>query len=434
MDVAVVGCGYVGLVTGVSLASLGHTVTGIDTDAARLEVIRAGRAPFHEPGLDELLAAALASGAFSVSSELRSATEVDVVLLAVQTPPRPDGSVELAFLEDVVRALATELATAPTRRRVVGIRSTVPPGTNEKVVAPILSRIAELAVVSNPEFLREGTAVDDVLHADRIVVGSGDSWAAETVGRLYDPFGAPLVVTRPATAELAKYASNALLGTLISFSNEIARLCEATPGVDVEDVLGIVHRDRRLASGGRPASIVSYLRAGCGYGGSCLVKDIAALAHYGASVGERTAILDAVASVNAGQASRLVDLAERALGGLEGRSVAVLGAAFKAGTVDLRHSPGLGVAGELVRRGAAVVVYDPLVSPSVLEPHLAAGVTIGTTLDSTVEAVEACFVTTAAPEFESLAARHPGCLVVDGRRALDAARFDGRYVAIGRGS
>jgi UDPglucose 6-dehydrogenase len=434
MDVAVVGCGYVGLVTGVSLASLGHRVTGIDTDAERLEKIRAGSAPFHEPGLDELLVDTLASGAFSVSDDLRSAVEADVVLLAVQTPPRPDGSVELGFLQGVAEALATELAGAPGRRRVVAIRSTVPPGTNEGVVAPVLAGIADLAVASNPEFLREGTAVDDLLHADRVVVGTREEWAAEVIGRLYKPIGAPLVVTGPATAELAKYASNALLGTLVSFSNEIARLCEATPGVDVEDVLGIVHRDRRLAPGGSPAPIVSYLRAGCGYGGSCLVKDIAALSDYGETVGERTRILDAVASVNAGQASRLVDLAERELGGLGGRAIAVLGAAFKAGTDDLRHSQGLEVVAELGRRDAAVIVFDPLVAPAALLPHLPAGVTIAATLADAVRGVEACLVTTAAPEFEALAADDSGPLVVDGRRLLDPEAFAGRYVGIGRGA
>jgi UDPglucose 6-dehydrogenase len=434
MNVAVVGCGYVGLVTGVALASTGHAVVGIDTDRSRLDAIRAGRAPFHEPGLDELLRESLDRGTFAVSETLESAAAADVVLLAVQTPPREDGSVELGHVEDAARALATVLAGAPPSRRVVAIRSTVPPGTNEHHVTPLLGGLPGLAVVSNPEFLREGTAVDDLLHADRVVVGASETWAADVMRRLYEPMGAAFLGTTPATAELAKYASNAFLATLVSFSNEIARISEQTPGVDVEDVLGIVHLDRRLALEGRPAPIVSFLKAGCGYGGSCLPKDIAGLASYGRSVGEPTTLLEAVVSINAGQAARLVDLAEDRLGSLAGRRIAVLGAAFKAGTDDLRHSSALSVVRELHDRGASVVVYDPLVAATALSTRVPAGVAVADTLDGALEAAEACLVTTAAPEWDALDAHPARPLVVDGRRALDPARYDGRYAAIGRAS
>jgi len=434
MDVAVVGCGYVGLVTGVTLASIGHTVVGIDTDVSRLDAIRAGRAPFHEPGLDELLRDSLERGAFAVSPTLESAAAADVVLLAVQTPPRDDGSVELGHVEEATRALGDVLAAAPARRRVVAIRSTVPPGTNEQRVAPLLADVADVAVVSNPEFLREGTAVDDLLHADRVVVGATEPWAADVMRRLYEPMGATFVVTSPATAELAKYASNALLATLVSFSNELAHIGERTPGVDVEDVLGIVHLDRRLAPEGRPAPIVSFLKAGCGYGGSCLPKDIAGLTSYGRALGEATPLLEAVASVNAGQASRLVDLAENALDTLPGRRVAVLGAAFKAGTDDLRHSSGLAVVQELCDRGASVVVFDPLVARAALTAQLPTGVAVAATLDEALDGAAACLVTTAATEWDALAEHPARLLVVDGRRALDPAGYDGRYVAVGRAS
>ena len=432
MDVAVVGCGYVGLVTGATLASLGHTVVGIDTDRARLEAIGAGRSPFYEPGLDDLLRASLERGTFSIASTLDRAPAADVVLLAVQTPPREDGSIETRYIEDAARALADALEGAPLRRRVVAIRSTVPPGTNERRVAPLLAPVHDLAVVSNPEFLREGTAVDDLLRTDRIVIGSNEAWAADVMSRLYEPIGAPVVVTSPATAELAKYVSNAFLATLVSFSNEIARLSELTPGVDVEEVLGIVHSDRRLAPEGRPAPIVAFLRAGCGYGGSCLPKDIAGLSCYGRSLGEPTQLLDAVASVNAGQALRLVRLAEAALGQLDGHRIAVLGAAFKAGTDDLRHSPARQVVSELDARRASVVVYDPLVSQEALEAWVPSGVAVAATLDDALQGAAACLVTTAAPEWEALDGHKAHPLVVDGRRALDPARYDGRYVAIGK--
>jgi nucleotide sugar dehydrogenase len=434
MDVAVIGCGYVGLVTGVTLASIGHTVVGIDSDASRVDAIHSGRAPFHEPGLDELLRESLERGAFAVSTTLESAADADVVLLAVQTPPREDGGVELGHVEDATRALGAVLAAAPARRRVVAIRSTVPPGTNEQRVAPLLAGVADLVVVSNPEFLREGTAVDDLLHADRVVVGASEPWAADVMRELYEPIGAAFLVTSPATAELAKYASNAFLATLVSFSNELARISERTPGVDVEDVLGIVHLDRRLAPDGRPAPIVSFLMAGCGYGGSCLPKDIAGLAGYGRALGETTPLLEAVAAVNAGQASRLVDLAENALGSLSGRRIAVLGAAFKAGTDDLRHSSGLAVLQELRDRGATAVVFDPLVAADALAAAIPAGAIVAETLDDALDGTAACLVTTAAPEWRALDEHPTRPLVVDGRRALDPARYDGRYVAIGRAS
>jgi UDPglucose 6-dehydrogenase/GDP-mannose 6-dehydrogenase len=267
-----------------------------------------------------------------------------------------------------------------------------------------------------------------------VVVGAAVDWAADVMRRLYEPMRAAFLVTSPATAELAKYASNAFLATLVSFSNELAHISERTPGVDVEDVLGIVHLDRRLAPEGRPAPIVSFLKAGCGYGGSCLPKDIAGLTSYGQGLGESTPLLQAVASVNAGQASRLVDLAENALGSLSGRRIAVLGAAFKAGTDDLRHSSGLTVVQELRERDASVAVFDPLVAADALAAAVPAGVAVAATLDDALDGAAACVVTTAAAEWKALDEHPTRPLVVDGRRALDPARYDGRYVAIGRAS
>jgi UDPglucose 6-dehydrogenase len=441
--VVVVGCGYVGLVSAVGLASVGHEVTGVDTDPARLEQIAGGTAPFHEPGLDARLSESLAHGALTVSESLERALDADVVLLAVQSPPLDSGGVDLGHLVDATRGLAQALGGVQPRQRVVAIRSTVPPGTNENVVAPLLRDVPAVAVASNPEFLREGTAIDDFLHPDRVVVGTGQPWAAEVLRRLYEPLGAPFVATTPATAELAKYASNALLATLVSFSNEIARLCEATPGVDVEDVLGIVHRDRRLSPGGEgnaAAPIVSYLRAGCGYGGSCLPKDLSGLASYADSVGEPFSLLRAVAAVNKAQPVRLVDLAERRLGELDGRRVAVLGAAFKAGTDDLRESPAIPIVAELARRGASVSVFDPLVGPERLHGLFGDAVyALPMTLDEAVRDVDACLVTTEAAEFDTLVELigrldGNGPLVVDGRRSLAPDAFAGRYVGIGRGA
>jgi UDPglucose 6-dehydrogenase/GDP-mannose 6-dehydrogenase len=442
VKVAVVGCGYVGLVSGIGLAKLGHEVTGIDVDDTRLARISAGETPFHEPGLPEALARTLADGSFAVSDSLADAVSADVVLLCVQTPASASGGIDVSFLVAAASGLADAIGEEKEGRRVVAVRSTVPPGTTEGVVTPLLGRPGLTAVVSNPEFLREGSALDDFLQADRVVVGTREPWAAELMAALYAPLEAPLIVTTPAAAELAKYASNALLATAVSFSNEIGRLAEATPGVDVEDVLRILHHDRRLnlRAGGETvtAPFVAFLKAGCGYGGSCLPKDLAGLIDYGHGLGESTQLLEAVAAINHTQAARLVGLAERALGGVDGRLVAVLGAAFKAGTDDLRDSPALRIVDELLDRRAEVVVYDRLVARERLEAALPEGVSVADDLETAVSRADACLVTTNDPEFQTLPElvkrRDGGApFVVDGRRYLSPESFPkDRYAGIGR--
>jgi UDPglucose 6-dehydrogenase len=441
MRVAVVGCGYVGLVTGVGLASVGHQVLAIEADPGRLEQVAAGSPPFHEPGLQGLLRSELRSGRFGVSSDLREAADEDVVLLAVQTPPDPTGGIDLRYLERAAASLAEAFADSPRRRRAVVIRSTVVPGTAEAVVAPSFE--ADVAVASNPEFLREGSALEDFLHPDRVVVGCEEEWGRELLAELYRPFDAPLIFTSPATAELAKYTSNAFLATLVSFSNEIARICESVPGVDVEDVLGIIHSDRRLTPkvDGRTIrpEILSYLKAGCGFGGSCLPKDISALIAASKGRGEELPLLEAVRAVNEAQPVRVVESAARALGGLEGRTVAVLGLAFKGGTDDLRSSPGLRIVEELLARGARVTVYDPLVSARALAEHQRSG-QLSTAHDAAaaLEAAEACIITTNAPEFRGLGdllaeGDYSDTVIIDGRRVIDHARVGhAAYLAVGR--
>jgi len=439
MRVAVVGCGYVGLVTGVGLASIGHDVVGIEADPGRREAIARGTLPFHEPGLDALLRTELAAGRLQISGDPSLTSDSDVILLAVQTPPNDDGSIDLRFLEAAVNRVSAELAQAPERPRVVGVRSTVVPGTAETIVRPALE--GRSWVASNPEFLREGTAVSDFVNPDRIVVGCDDEGGHELLAELYRPFGAPIVLTSLATAELAKYASNAFLATVISFSNEIARICEELPGVDVEEVLGILHRDRRLTPvvNGMVVQpgILAFLKAGCGFGGSCLPKDLSALLAERAARGSEHPLLEAVLAVNEGQSGRVVDLLERRLGELEGRSVAVLGAAFKGGTDDVRASPGLRILDRLLERGVRATVFDPLVRAPALEDYAARGVSVAGSLTEALRAAEACIVTTNAPEFtriaEKLGDAEPGYVVVDARRWLDPTSFGDAYAAVGRG-
>lgn len=433
MKVAVVGCGYVGLVTGAGLASLGHDVGGIETDQERRRGIAAGLPPFHEPQLPELLAKQLAGGRFRVSADLGDTADAEVVLLAVQTPANEDGAIDLQYVESAADGLAQVFAARPARR-VVAVRSTVVPGTVDERVAPRFPG-PDTAVASNPEFLREGSAVEDFLRPDRVVVGCHEPWGARVLEELYRPLGAPVVVTTPATAELAKYASNAFLATLISFSNEIARAAEGIAGVDVEDVLRILHDDRRLSpvvdgSIVRPG-ILSYLKAGCGYGGSCLPKDLSALLAARRVAGAEHPLLEAVRAVNDGQPARVVDLVEDALGEVRSRKIGVLGLAFKGGTDDVRSSPGLRVVDELLRRGAEVIVYDPLVGEDALRAY-DGRVGFARELEALLDEVEAAVVTTNAPEFSALDGDRRA-VIVDGRRFLPPDRLRESDRAIGRG-
>lgn len=434
MKVAVVGCGYVGLVTGAGLASVGHRVVGIEIDPGRLAAVAHGEPPFHEPGLPALLASVIRDGAFEASGDLGRVAEADIVLLAVQTPPREDGSIDLGFVQEAAGRVAETFVARP-RRRVLAVRSTVLPGTVDALSGLFDS---ETAVASNPEFLQEGSALDDFLHPDRIVVGVHEPWARELIAELFEPLQAPLMVTTPATAELAKYASNTLLATLISFSNEFARISESLLDVDVEEVLGAVHLDRRLSprvDGAvvRPG-ILAYLKAGCGYGGSCLPKDLSALIASRRAAGEEHPLLEAVRTVNDAQPGRVVDLLERSLGALADRTVGVLGLAFKAGTDDVRASPGLRAVDELLARGAVVLAYDSLVRLEAVAPWQERGLRLVDGLEELLASVDGCLITTGDPEFSTaaeVAAAH-GTLLLDCRRLLAAAELGDRHLAVGR--
>ncbi len=443
MEVVVVGCGYVGLVTGVCLSSLGHNVLGVEIDESRAALIEHGTPPFHEPGLEEKLQSCLSEGRFRVTTRIEEAVAGDVIFLCVQTPLGPDGRLNNKYLADAARNAAMALSENG-RRHVLVVRSTVVPGTTENLVVPIVrAHNPAMGVAANPEFLREGSAVDDFLDPDRIVIGCEEAWAANLVADLYAPLKPVVVHTTPSAAELAKCASNALLATLISFSNQLARIAEAVPGVDVEDVLGIIHRDRRLSPeiDGRNISpgILFYLKPGCGFGGACLPKDLSALNHYASSVGEPAALLQAVMDINETQPARVVSITRDALGGLEDGHVTVLGLAFKAGTDDLRESPGLRIVDLLLREGAKVTAYDPLVDLASLGGLEERGVTIAADVEAAIRDADACVIATRASEFREVgeilhAMNNKRTVVVDGRRLLEPESFEDqdRYGAVGR--
>jgi UDPglucose 6-dehydrogenase/GDP-mannose 6-dehydrogenase len=435
--VAIFGAGYVGLVTGVGLAAAGHDVVCAELDAERVLSINRGISPLREPGLEELLREQLRLGRFRATGDPKDALSGSrVSILAVGTPTRA-GRIDLAALLRAAGEIGAALPGLPSPH-VVAVKSTVVPGTTQGPVREALERssglrLGDFGLAANPEFLREGSALSDFRAPDRILVGAADPGAEEALRELYAPFDAPLLVTSPPEAELAKYASNALLATLVSFSNELARLCESLPGLDVEAVLGALHLDRRLSprEGSRRLSpgLLDYLRAGCGFGGSCLPKDLEALRGLARERGLATPLLRAVARVNRERPAQVVRLLEQELGSLAGREIALLGVAFKPGTDDTRESPALLLAAELSRRGARVRSFDP-----------AAGGGPGArpSLAEALRGADAALLATAWPEFhaadwDALAGLMRTPLLLDGRGALRGAALPRhlRYRAVG---
>ena len=351
--ICVIGAGYVGLTTGICLADLGNRVTLLDIDAERVERLRAGELPIFEPGLGELLAYNLAAGRLrATTSYAEAVATADFVFIAVATPTAVEGEgANLSYVEAAATALGRHLA--PGRRTIVINKSTVPIGTGDWVANILAAHArpgARFAVVSNPEFLREGNAVADFQQPDRVVLGSTDEEAAKEVAGLYLGTRSPIIITDLRTAEMIKYASNAFLATRISFINEIARVCERL-GADVKRVALGMGYDRRIG----PA----FLDAGLGFGGSCFPKDLRALAHMADEAGLHPQLLRAVLDINADQRALIVAKLRRLLGTLRGARVGLLGLTFKPNTDDLRDAPALEIARGLLLEGASVAAYDP---------------------------------------------------------------------------
>jgi UDPglucose 6-dehydrogenase/GDP-mannose 6-dehydrogenase len=429
MRVSVVGTGYVGLVTAAGLAEMGHEVRCVDVDAQKVDLINRAIAPIFEEGLEALLRRHV-GGRLSATCDLEAAVlGSDLTLIAVGTPFDGD-HIDLAQ----IRRAAEQIGEALARKsgyHVVTVKSTVVPGTTTGVVLPILEERSarragvDFGVGMNPEFLREGHAVADFLAPDRIVLGGIDERTRDALADLYAPFATDMIRTNPTTAEMIKYTANSLLATLISFSNEIANLC-AVVGVDVADVQRAVHLDRRLspvrADGERIRPIsLSYLEAGCGFGGSCLPKDVKALIAFGRDAGSPMRVLESVIGVNEAQPAQMLRLLCKHLPDLRGVPVAVLGMAFKPGTDDIRESPSLGVTRSLLDAGAVVKAFDPIARPEA-ERVFGRRVEFVDSLESAIDNVSAVLIMTRWPEFErlpALIAAHPRPpLVVDGRRML----------------
>jgi UDPglucose 6-dehydrogenase len=353
MNIAVVGTGYVGLVTGACFAEFGVSVVGVDKDKTKIDMLRNGKVPFFEPGLEEMVARNMREGRLGFTTDIKAAVEKALVIfIAVGTPPAEDGGADLSFVRDVALSVARHM----DGYKVVVTKSTVPMGTGamiRKLIEEHRVRPHPFSVASNPEFLREGAAIEDFMRPNRIVIGAEDPQAVAILRDLYNPLyliETPIVVTNVVSAEMIKYASNAFLATKISFINEMANLCEAV-GADVHEVARGMGLDNRI---GR-----KFLHPGPGYGGSCFPKDTRAVLSIAREAGVPARIVEAVVEANERQAGRMVDKIDRAVGGLKGRRLAVLGLSFKPNTSDIRESPAVRIIRALLDKGAAVRVFDP---------------------------------------------------------------------------
>lgn len=442
--ISIIGTGYVGLVTGACLADRGHEVVCVDTDVARVEAARRARPLIHEAGLEAILERTIGHG-LEIDTDLAAAVRAtEVTFICVGTPSSEDG-IDLSFVTDAAAQIGRALGDKPGFHVVV-VKSTVVPGSTDVAVREALERGSGKIVGDtvglgvNPEFLTEGRAVEDFTEPDRIVLGASDPRTEAVMREIYADFDdTPVLVCSLRDAEMIKYASNALLATMISFSNEIANLGAAIGGVDTVEVMRGVHASRYLttptADGPVTADLAAFLFAGCGFGGSCLPKDTRALVAKGRSLGVPMRVLEAVLAVNGAQPSVLVDLVRDGLGGLAGTSVGVLGLAFKPDTNDTRESPAFPVIRQLAAGGARVLAHDPIVSADELPADVADLADLRRDLDALVIEVDALVIITSWADYAALPSRVAGLdeppLVVDGRRMLDPVALP-RYAGIGR--
>lgn len=424
--VTVIGTGYVGLIQGVCLADVGHEVICVDVDQSKIERLRAGIPTIYEPGLEELLKSSIDSGRLTFETPERGWDELvgDVVFVAVGTPSSENGAADLSFVRDV----ATTLAESATRPFVLVMKSTVPPGTGRSLIDRVLSAASvEIDYVSNPEFLREGHAIQDWYHTDRVVIGASTEAAGQAVAALYGSLQAPIVFTDVASAETIKYGANAFLSTKISFINEMANVCDCV-GADVAAVAEGIGLDKRIGP--------HFLQAGIGYGGSCFPKDTRALDFISTRNGYQFDLLKAVIDVNNRQRLLPVIHLAKAMPDVFRRKVALLGLSFKPYTDDVRESPALDIAPLLLEEGADVTCYDPIAAPIDLGEAVRC--------DSVWEALEgasAAVLVTEWPEFVELdwervrGVMVEPAIIFDGRNALDAAAVQAAgcvYMAVGR--
>jgi UDPglucose 6-dehydrogenase len=429
MKLAIIGTGYVGLVTGTCFAEVGHHVICVDNDAVKVKMLQAGGIPIYEPGLEELVKKNVANGRLSfTNSTAEGVQKSDVVFIAVPTPPQPDGSVDLSYIERVAR----DIAAAMTSYKIVVDKSTVPVKTGEKVTETIKRYCpakVEFDVVSNPEFLREGFAVGDLMKPDRVVIGTSSQRPVAAMKEIYTPFNAPIIVTDINSAELIKHAANSFLALKISYINAIATICEAA-GANVQEVAQGIGLDERI---GR-----RFLNAGIGFGGSCFPKDLSAFIKISEQIGYDFKLLKEVQRINAEQMDRFVKKITDTLWVLKDKKIGILGLAFKQNTDDVRSSPAIDLCQRLLKDGATLRVHDPKAMDKA--KAILPNVTYVDDMNAVAEGCDALVVATEWDEFKKLdlarakkSLTHP--IIFDGRNLFDPVEMEKLgwiYKSIGR--
>ena len=413
MNIGIIGAGYVGLVTGVCFADAGNQVSLIEVDKKKVKSINQGIPPIYEEGLGSLLLHNQDS--IMATTNYNVLNKADVIFICVGTPSCNDGSIHLDYIKTAAKAVGPYLHDD---WKLVVVKSTVLPGTTMKLVSPILEQISgrtveqQFGIAMNPEFLREGKAIFDFQHPDRIVIGVTDKKSEGLLRDLYEPYKAPILTTSPTAAEMIKYASNALLATKISFANEVGNFCKLM-GIDVYEVMAGVSMDHRISP--------QFLNAGVGFGGSCFPKDLQALVAAGDEFNLSMELVKAVMSINEQQPLRMLKLLEKHICNLEGSRIAVLGVAFKAETDDVRESRAIPVIENLLKKGADVVIYDPLASTNVQQYF--SGISYAESAKAALTNADGCLIMTDWAEFQSLdfnLMAKP--VVIDGRRVISAEK------------
>lgn len=437
MNITIIGTGYVGLVTGVSLTVLGHKVICVGRDPKKIRSINVGKAPFYEPGLEKLLKKSIAKKLLIATDNLENSVKTsDISIIAVGTPT-VNNKIDLSFIEKASEQIGLALKNTE-KYHVVVVKSTVVPMTTETVVKSALEKssrkkIGQFGLCMVPEFLREGQAVKDALNPDRVVIGAIDAKSAEIFSKIYKKIKSPQIITNLRTAEMTKYAANALFATLISYSNEIAGICEAVEGIDAVDVWNGVHLDKRLSPTiGKKRikpGILNFILSGCGYGGSCFPKDTKSLASFSDSLKLPTQIIRNVIDVNERQPERVIMLLKKAIGSLKNKKIAVLGLAFKPKTDDMRESPAFPVIKILLKEQANVVAHDPVsykqgVPRELEELHIS----LAKDVKEAIGGADAVVIITAWGEYKRLTPtvlkKHMKTpVIIDGRRILSKDKF-----------
>jgi len=439
--ISIFGLGYVGLCTAVPFAQKGFDVIGVDIDMDKVEMIRRGEPPIHEPGLEEALNDPRTKSRFDVTTNHREAIgKSDISLIAVGTPSQQDGGIDLRYIRSVSRDIGDALGEK-SGYHLVAVKSTVVPGTSDSIVKPILEETAgkacglDFGLCSNPEFLREGKALEDTLNPDRIVIGEHDERSGDALEAMYRAFHQeqvpPILRTNLPTAEVIKYASNAFLATKVSFINTIANVCEKIPDVDVTEVADAVGLDHRISP--------RFLRAGLGYGGSCFPKDLKAFIEHSNAISYKPELLEAVEKVNQIQPLWAVEKAEELVGDLRDRRIAILGLAFKPNTDDMREAVSIRIVDELLGRGAVIHAYDPAALDNA-KRIFGERIKYCETVDDCLKGTDCSIIVTEWDEFRTLEPedfldkmRTP--VLIDGRRVTDPKKFrdEVKYAAIGLG-